>query len=422
MKIDKTQLCPLYDQYSNEENRLTHALLHTIGSSEYIFTEFIRNIVGIKSFYKSGIFEISTQKKPKGYGDKDKKPDQIKSVPDAWIINEKNDFGIAIEVKGKKNSLRIGQLKSHSKLVNKYKNSFILSITPDNNLPKIVSDLKQDSEMNVVPIWTPWGDIYRLFKTLFMNTSNKNAKDSFLLKSILEYLEGRMDVLGFQGIPFNKDNGYDNRIAKEILKNEMDELQPYVEGIYEELVKRRPAITLLKKSGVWDCFGNAKGFTNDLHITLGISEESHNIALVVPNSSKNAWKRLKEIFSTEAYQDELISILANLRKTVPCIYAEFVQRHFIARKHGVEDGKLFFNLDVIGKSFSNKKSIAKISSIWFPAFQEAIINKKNLNGQVAFITKYFYKNTKGIDQTKFLETVKATLKNYKPLYDYLKSD
>ena len=67
--IDKTKLHPLYDQYSNDENRLTHALLHTIGSSNWILAGFLKNIVGIKQLSLSGTFEISTQKIPLSHGD-----------------------------------------------------------------------------------------------------------------------------------------------------------------------------------------------------------------------------------------------------------------------------------------------------------------------------------------------------------------
>ncbi len=70
MKINKDRLHPLYDQYSNAENRLTHALLHTIGSSPFLFSRFLKNIVGISDNLSGGIFEISTQKVPFSHGDR----------------------------------------------------------------------------------------------------------------------------------------------------------------------------------------------------------------------------------------------------------------------------------------------------------------------------------------------------------------
>jgi len=47
MKINKARLHPLYDRYANEENRLTHALLHTVSSSEWLFSRFLKNFVGV---------------------------------------------------------------------------------------------------------------------------------------------------------------------------------------------------------------------------------------------------------------------------------------------------------------------------------------------------------------------------------------
>lgn len=61
MKIDRSKLKPLYDQYSSPENRLTHALLHTIGSSEWLFSLFLRNVVGIRELPKKNTYEISTR-------------------------------------------------------------------------------------------------------------------------------------------------------------------------------------------------------------------------------------------------------------------------------------------------------------------------------------------------------------------------
>ncbi len=92
MKIDKDRLHPLYDQYSNAENRLTHALLHTIGSSPFLFSRFLKNIVGISGNLSGGIFEISTQKVPFSHGDDDQ--EKVESIPDAWIINEQKGIGM----------------------------------------------------------------------------------------------------------------------------------------------------------------------------------------------------------------------------------------------------------------------------------------------------------------------------------------
>ena len=85
MKINKNGLHPLYDQYSNQENRLTHALLHTIGSSEWLLSRFLKYIVGYEISLTGETYEISTQKKPLSQGGED--PKEIESIPDAWIVD-----------------------------------------------------------------------------------------------------------------------------------------------------------------------------------------------------------------------------------------------------------------------------------------------------------------------------------------------
>jgi hypothetical protein len=104
-----------------------------------------------------------------------------------------------------------------------------------------------------------------------MRLPSKNERDCFLVASMREYLERRREVLGFQVIYFRA--GFNVYEAKAILNAEMEELQPVVKRLYKGPAKRRPAITTFSHESVWDCFGREDGFTNDLHITLGINEQ-----------------------------------------------------------------------------------------------------------------------------------------------------
>ena len=118
MKIITDKLTPLFDQYRNNENRLTHALLHTIGGSERILRLFLKKVIGLKG--KMGVLEVevSTQKRPFSHEETD--PDKVDSVPDAWVITPDSKLGIVIEVKDVKNNVRFGQLRSHIKRLEGY--------------------------------------------------------------------------------------------------------------------------------------------------------------------------------------------------------------------------------------------------------------------------------------------------------------
>ena len=103
MKINASRLNPLYDQYSNAENRLTHALLHTLASSESLLSKFLKDIVTVRKVSRWGTYEICTQKVPFSHGDHDAR--EIESIPDAWIVDDSSRLEIAIEeVKDKKNT------------------------------------------------------------------------------------------------------------------------------------------------------------------------------------------------------------------------------------------------------------------------------------------------------------------------------
>lgn len=71
MRINTTRLTPLFDQYSNQENRLTHALMHTLAGSDKILSRFMNQVLGIKCNLKSQEIQITTQKRPFSLEDTD---------------------------------------------------------------------------------------------------------------------------------------------------------------------------------------------------------------------------------------------------------------------------------------------------------------------------------------------------------------
>lgn len=418
MKIDKKGLHPLFDQYENAENRLTHALLHTIGSSNLLFRRFLRDLMRIDSRLIAKHIEISTQKEPLSHGDKD--PDEIESIPDAWIVDgsSKAQIGIAVEVKDKKNALKAEQLRKHANRIRNYSNRYLLVLTPDLQKPGLIHKLNQTDDIGAKVIWLPWNEIYRWLAKMPFSKPSTNSKEAFLIVSLREFLERRREVLGFQGISFPRR--FDVAEAKDILNAEMEELEYFVKELYLSLDRRRPAITTFSQESVWDCFGSNEGFTTDLHFTLAIHENWHDISLVVPNSAGRAWLRLKSVFSSQREYETLFSILKSLRENIPYLFIEFHQRHFVTRRFGVRDGFMEFNVDTLGSPFRRKNSKTKEFPIWVDAIGSAVKKKGNVNGQVMFKSRFFLQETAGIEKPEFIETSKQTIKAFKPLYEFLK--
>jgi hypothetical protein len=415
MKINRGRLNPLYDQYANEENRLTHSLLHTIGSSETLFSRFLKDVVGINTSTAGKEYEISTQKEPFFYGDDDQ--EKVESIPDAWIVDGSSEIGISIEVKGRRSSLKLSQLRSHLNRVKGYKHPYLLVITPDLRKPEKINQIVQNGRRHSTIVWHSWNEIYNWLVELPIRKSTQKTKELFLITAMREYLERRREVLGFQGIKFER--GFNVSDAKIILNAEMEELGPIVKSLYRDLLKRRSAITTFSEESVWDCFGNQKGFTSDLHLTLSIHPNWHDISITIPNSAKKVWSRLRSIFSNVENEKKLLSILNILRKKVPHLFIEFNQRHFIAQRLGIRDGYIEFNIDNLGPPFKNRGSKVKEFPIWWKTIKEAILNRKGINGQVMFKSRFFFAD--GIvEKAQFIRKAEYTVKAYIPLYDFLR--
>ena len=412
MKIDAIRLTPLYDQYSNQENRLTHALLHTIGSSSQIFVKFLKDFTGIRYGFGRDTYEISTQKVPFSHEDKD--PDKVDSVPDAWIVEPNNKIGIIIEVKDVSDYVKRGQLNSHLRRLSNYQHQYLMVITPDLKEPEIISSVQGSCPTGQNVIWRSWDAFYRwLFK--LNNGYSPSSKEGFLIRSMLTYLQKRRSVLGFQGIFFTSEfNVYE---AKDILNAEMEALRGTVRRLYRNLVIRRPAITTMHLQSVWDCFGVEDGFTNDIHITLSIHEEYHDIGIIVPNAASTRWTRLRQIFTDN--EKELLSVLKSVRGNVPKLFLEFSQRHFITRRQAKRDAYLVFDVDTKGPPFIKKKSKTKEFPVWYEAIKTAVLNKKGVNGQLRFGVRFYFDETAHIDSPEFLNTARDTLKELKLLYNFL---
>jgi hypothetical protein len=79
-----------------------------------------------------------------------------------------------------------------------------------------------------------------------------------------------------------------------------------------------------------------------------------------------------------------------------------------------------FDVDTIDSRFRTNKSEAKEFPVWFDAITQAIVNKRRVNGQVMFKSRFFLNETKGINKPEFIDTAKDTVKAFKPLYTFLR--
>jgi len=259
----------IFDQYTQPENRLTHALISSLEADPKLFQKFIHWVTG-KTAPFSRSLKITEQHLPgEEEAHDEEEADERRGLPDAWIYN---DSGWALIIESKiESSLKRGQLERHRRTAEKHGFTEI-------HLLALVTEPPSRFDLDDVKI-RKWADLYSwLLKQKQSEWTHRLTKYFEILETKLvdeKYLkEGTLTM--FAGIRFDKDNPYEYHEAKRLLRLAMDELQQR-NNLKRELGmdpegNRRPAITGREGRGVWDFLPlakakDAKNFTEFPHLT-----------------------------------------------------------------------------------------------------------------------------------------------------------
>tara|TARA_B110000503_G_C7166489_1_gene422115 strand:+ start:4748 stop:5170 length:423 start_codon:yes stop_codon:yes gene_type:complete len=136
----------IFDQYSQPENRLTHALVSTLGEDVVLLRKFVRWVTGIPSLRRLKVVE---QQLP-GEFEMAKDDYERAGLPDAWIHDD-DEWSLLIESKVAA-ILSLDQLERHYRTAQKrgFSNVTVLAIdvlNPKGKLPDYV-------------IFRTWREIY----------------------------------------------------------------------------------------------------------------------------------------------------------------------------------------------------------------------------------------------------------------------
>jgi len=418
MKLKQNNLPNLFDQYDTEENRVTNALFQTLAISSKLAERFLKQFIPGISTRDIISLELSEQGVPQRPNiHRLDLPRKNESVPDGWFILRGQDNNVVdivvVESKITKGSANKRQLLRHlAKARRRYqpdKEVFALLITPDDSDP-----FPMWSPDEGLYTWANWREIHA-----YADEGKKLTKDStiqIIIKNFMEYIEMK-ELAGFQGIDFSE--GYNHEKAKRILRTLMQDIKVDVLKLYPNLTKQKGNI-----SDPWDVFapGDKRKFNEGIHITLGVNEKYLDLLITVPNNCIPGWHRLKQIFSKE--REDLEIILSEIRPKLPNLILLFQQRHFIAQRFAFFDGLIQVDIDTTEFGIKNRANTkVKKNPDLFEFFVSAIKEAPSpINKEVNFIAKFYYNDKEYkevIKKAEFRETVIAALNAFKPLYDLL---
>ncbi len=386
----------IFDQYSQPENKLTHALMVSLDSDRWLLNRFVSWATG-KSVGKQKL-EVREQSLSGDDEDLSEEEARGRGLPDGCITDGDN-WGLLIESKFAERP-SADQLRRHiwtarRRGIEDVSLLLITVHTVSGRLPDKV-------------IVKQWWEVYAWLC--------KAAASSSWARRCLEYMqvaetkeadagylqEGRLTV--FAGIPFGRDERYSYGQAKRLLKLLREELcqdKRLSKRLGADLAAPgRSAITGRERSSVWDFIPithahHAKNHTQYLHLTLAIREDCVAAYVTIPNGIKSKLRSKLLGSSLEGFESliQMVTIdMVKLLKGVEGFALEVVvvQRHFRSqRSPGVVDCELRFDGRTALPKSSRHRGRVKSQPQWVKAVYDALAHRQsNLEFRVGCLFPY----------------------------------
>ena len=411
----------IFDQYDQQENRLTHALICTLTNDKKLIPPFLRwlkctNIPPLKNIH------IGQQQSPGREAKVEK--EGAGSIPDACFFDD-DGWALVIESKVQAGISKVNyQLRKHRRTAARYgyEKARVVLIAVDRPSRPLPNGMH----------YVPWKKVYRWFV--------KCSKMSDWAGRFVEYMqvfEANMinqdyNIKGtltmFSGFHFDEEHPYTYHEGKRLIRLMGQEFRKN-----KDLVRKlgldpeeqgRAKITMGEGGAVWDFIPlkKAKGATSTAYpqATMGIKPNNVSVAITVPDKLKGGIKsRLKKV-SKDEFGKMLAKIEKNLRKCIkkdsgikPIIYIS--QKYFKSlNSNPMIDGRLEVDLRTL---VNDDKTGLKHQPMWLDAIYNILIHKRT-NIQFGIQIRFPY-SAKNMRSAKALDVMADAWIAMKPMLDFV---
>jgi len=381
----------VFDQYSQPENRLTHALVTTLFEDRSLLRPFAR-WAGATAIPPKRRLHVTEQQVPGVLVSGDE--DEGRGLPDASIYD---DDGWLLMIESKVQAgLSRGQLLRHRRTAERhgFKQPHLLVLSVDEAQPRLPDGAAHRE----------WREVYRWFRSRADQSAWARRFSRYI-----EIFESRMvardyairgTLTMFDGLRFDEDNPYTYGEAKRLLRNLGEELRKRSDlerfGV-DPAGPGRSAITGRGEDRVWDYLPlkaarGANSFTDHPHLTIVIGAEGPRASVTIPNGVKGGFRGKLKQMEYAGFLDVLREVERGLRPVIarssgatPAMYA--VQRHYRSQRSVAEvDGRLDFDLRTI---VERDRSPVKWQPQWSEAVYDLVTNKRS-NIQIGTVARFSY--------------------------------
>lgn len=215
-----------------------------------------------------------------------------------------------------------------------------------------------------------------------------------VLKQFNDFLYEEKGMGTFRGIPeFDEENPFTDRKARDVFILFLAAFNEYLSGYTYHGLKFKIADKPM--TGVWHPIvvekdrKKRKDHTREPHITLCFSGERFDIRLTLPNNAIKYWNVLEKLVRDRM---GFVNLINRVRETVPELWFGIYQQHAYAGQNMVSDATAEFKIDLLpGINRDFESSAFKQTEVWWTILGKANELRKQSNGELAFIVRFYLK-------------------------------
>jgi hypothetical protein len=410
----------IFDQYSQPENRVTHAFMTAINEDRALLGLFLRELVKVKSPTDPRKLSVLEQQYP---GEEEPNEDELerRGIPDGWIFDNEG-WCVLIESKVIA-KLTADQIYRHRRTAERrgFESITVVAITPH-----------KPASLPPQTVLLEWRRVYAWLRRHSSRSMWAARAADYLEVAEAKLIDSEQFVEGtltqFSGFPFGQDHPFTYLEGKRVLGLALGDLRSR-RDLRERLGMKpaaagRPAIRGRQGDAVWDFLSLTTGtkgenFTKYPHLTLGILSHAVEVVVTVPNAVNSVMRRniigLGEVGFKALANDIVTNLKPLLRKhkgAVPWFRG-------IQRRYPSQSAKPFVDaiIDFDLRTAVSTGGPPKTQPRWLSAAYSSFVSKKGTNYQIQMGVIFRYDLCPELRHADAVDLIASAWLACKPLVD-----
>lgn len=410
----------IFDQYSQPENRITHALMTALDQDRILLGRFLRELVNVKAPRQPKELDILEQQYP-GEAERSEEELDRPGIPDGWIFD---DSGWCVVIESKVIAkLSADQIMRHRRTAERRGFNQIIAVAIATQLP---------TALPTGTVLLEWRDIYAWLCRRASSSAWANRAARYLEIAETKLIDGEQFVEGtltkFSGFAFGHNHPYTYLEGKRVLGLALSELKQRRD--LRNQIRMNPrapgrgAITGRQGDSVWDFLSLAgsngdDAFTNHPHLTLEVRAQAVEAMVTIPNAVDAAVRHKLKALGDDKFQALTTTVVTNMNpllRKCPGATPWFrgVQRRFDSIKSKpFIDAEINFDLRTAVPNSGPPKAQLQ----WLKAAYGSFVGKKGSNYQIQMGVVFRYDRCPELANPDAIALVAASWLACKPLID-----